>query len=103
MTSIEIFPGIDSQNARSLIVAVSRTGAPLRGRIDQLAGCPGFTSVAGPDRSSVRMNTLPMPPVDADESYAMDQTVTSPTSGASAIFRTASSSTRTPPSSLSRG
>src|ERR1700694_2320419 len=73
--------GIDSQNARSLIVAVSRTGAPLRGRIDQLAGCPGFTSVAGPDRSSVRMNTLPMPPVDADESYAVDQTVTSPTSG----------------------
>src|ERR1700676_5549238 len=73
--------GTDSRNAKSLIVAVSRTRAPLRGRIDQLAGCPGFTSVAGPDSSSVTVNMLPAPPVDADQSYALDQTVTSHTSG----------------------
>ena len=73
--------GIDSQNASSLIVAVSRPGAPLRGRIDQLAGCPAFTTAAGEDTSSVTGSMLPAPPVDADDSYATDQTVTSETSG----------------------
>jgi hypothetical protein len=69
--------GADRQNASSLIVAVSRPGASLRARIDQLAGCSSFTSVLGEESSSVTVTALAAPPVDADDSYAVDQTVTS--------------------------
>jgi len=68
--------GIDSQHANSLIVVVTRPATPLRERAEQLTACPSFTAVHGQDTSAVTVTVLPAPPVDADDSYAVDQTVT---------------------------
>ncbi len=68
--------GNDSQDASSLIVAVTRPAPPLRARVEQLTACPSFTAVHGPDTSTVTATLLPAPPVDADDSYAVEQTVT---------------------------
>jgi hypothetical protein len=68
--------GIDSGDASSLIVTVTRPAAPLRDRAEQLAACPSFTAVQGRDASTVTVAVLPAPPVDADDSYAVAQTVT---------------------------
>jgi hypothetical protein len=73
--------GIDSQDASSLIVTVTRPGAPLRARAEQLTACPSFTAVRGHDTSAVTVTVLPAPPVDAEDSYAVDQTVTAEPSG----------------------
>jgi hypothetical protein len=69
--------GIDSQEVSSLIVAVTSPAPPLHTRIEQLTACPSFTAVSGPDTTSVTATLLPPPPVDADDSYAVDQTITS--------------------------
>jgi hypothetical protein len=68
--------GVDSQDVSSLIVAVTRPATPLRDRAEQLRACPSFTAVHGQDTSAVTVTVLPAPPVDADDSYAVDQTVT---------------------------
>ena len=68
--------GVDSRDASSLIVAVTRPATPLRDRAEQLTACPSFTAVHGQDTSAVTVTVLPAPPVDADDSYAVDQTVT---------------------------
>ena len=68
--------GNDSADASSLIVAVTRPAPPLRARAEQLTACPSFTAVHGPDSSTVTATVLPAPPVDADDSYAVEQTVT---------------------------
>jgi hypothetical protein len=73
--------GIDSQDASSLIVAVSRPAPPLQTRVEQLTACPSFTVGHGGDTSTVTATLLAPPPVDADDSYAVDQTVTSQASG----------------------
>jgi hypothetical protein len=73
--------GIDSQDASSLIVAVTRPTTPLHTRAEQLTACPSFTAVHGQDTSAVTVTVLPAPPVDADDSYAVDQTVTGEPSG----------------------
>jgi len=73
--------GIDSEKASSLIVAVTRPAAPLLGRTEQLTACPSFTAIRGGDTSTVTVTVLPAPPIDADDSYAVDQTVTSELSG----------------------
>ena len=73
--------GIDSQDASSLIVTVTRPAAPMRDRAAQLTACPSFTAVQGHDASAVTVTVLPAPPVDADDSYAVDQTVTAESSG----------------------
>lgn len=73
--------GIDSQDSSSLIVTVMRPAGPLRGRAEQLTACPSFTAVQGNDASTVSVTVLPAPPVDADDSYAVDQTVTAESSG----------------------
>jgi hypothetical protein len=73
--------GIDSQDASSLIVAVTRPATPLRDRAEQLTACPSFTAVHGQDTSAVTVTVLPAPPVDADDSYAVDQIVTGEPSG----------------------
>jgi hypothetical protein len=54
--------GIDSHDASSLIVAVTSPAPPLDTRVEQLTSCPSFTAGRGPD---------------TDDSYAVDQTVTS--------------------------
>jgi hypothetical protein len=73
--------GIDSRDASSLIVAVTRPATPLRDRAEQLTACLSFTAVHGQDTSAVTVTVLPAPPVDADDSYAVDQTVTGEPSG----------------------
>jgi hypothetical protein len=73
--------GRDGGDASSLIVAVTRSAPPLRARADQLAACPSFTSVRGPDTYSVTVTLLAPPPVDADDTYAVEQTVTEQPSG----------------------
>jgi hypothetical protein len=70
--------GIDSQDAGSFIVTVTRPAAPLRDRAEQLTRCPSFTAVRGRDATAT---VLPAPPVDADGTYAVDQTVTAESSG----------------------
>lgn len=73
--------GTDSQTATSLIVAVTRPTSPLRARADQLTACPTFTTLRDGDASTVTVTVLPAPPIDADDAYAADQTVTSEVSG----------------------
>jgi hypothetical protein len=73
--------GLDGRDTSSLIVAVTRPAQPLRARADQLAACPSFTSVRGPDTYAVTVALLAPPPVDADDTYAVDQTVTEQPSG----------------------
>src|SRR5258705_413595 len=73
--------GIDSQDASSLILTVTRPAGALRNRAEQLTACPSFTAVQGHDASAVTVTVLPAPPVDADDSYAVDQTVTAESSG----------------------
>jgi hypothetical protein len=73
--------GIDSQDASSLIVTVTRPATPLGDRAEQLTACPSFTAVHGQEPSAVTVTVLPAPPVDADDSYAVDQTVTDESSG----------------------
>ena len=78
--------GVDQQSGASLIVTVTRPAPSLRARVDQLVDCSSFTSVAGgdvPQTSEVTIGLPPAPPVDADDSYAVDQTVTPESSGAS--------------------
>ncbi len=73
--------GIDSHDASSLIVMVTRPATSLGDRAEQLIACPSFTAVRGEDMSEVTVAVLPAPPVNADDSYAVDQTVTVGSSG----------------------
>jgi hypothetical protein len=73
--------GIDSHDASSLIVMVTRPATSLGDRAEQLMACPSFTAVRGDDISEVTVAVLPAPPVNADDSYAVDQTVTAGSSG----------------------
>jgi hypothetical protein len=78
--------GVDQQSGASLIVTVTRPSPSLRARVDQLVGCSSFTTVVEgevPQTSEVTTDLPPAPPVDADESFAVDQTVTPESSGAS--------------------
>jgi hypothetical protein len=73
--------GIDSEDASSLIVTVTRPAGPLRDRAEQLTACPAFTAVQSQNASAITVTVLPAPPVDVDDSYAVDQTVTAESSG----------------------
>jgi len=70
--------GIDSATAGRLIVVVSRPAPMLSSRVDELRSCPSFTARRGEDTSTVTATLMPAPPVDADDTYAVDQTVTTP-------------------------
>jgi hypothetical protein len=77
---------VNQDNGASLIVAVTRPVTSLRARVDQLSRCASFTAAVGGDAAQVSDVTVelpPAPPVDADDSYAVDQTVTPESSGAS--------------------
>lgn len=73
--------GIDSATASSLIVAVTRPAPALRKRGEQLRRCASFTTAHHGARSDVTVTMLPAPPVDADDSFAVDQTVTPQSAG----------------------
>jgi hypothetical protein len=78
--------GVNQESGARLIVTVTRPAASLRPRVDQLARCASFTSAAAGEPaqvSDVTVDLPPAPPVDADDSYAVDQTVTPESSGAS--------------------
>ena len=72
--------GVDSATSSRLIVVVTRPAPPLADRLDQLRGCPTFDVGQGEDAATVNVTVLPAPPVDADDTYAVEQTVTSPDS-----------------------
>ncbi len=69
--------GTDDETGSRLIVTVIRPVPSVRARVTQLTDCPSFTITAGADEvSEVTVDLPPAPPVDADDSYAVDQTVT---------------------------
>jgi hypothetical protein len=71
--------GTDDETGSRLTVTVARPVPSIRARVTQLTDCPTFTSTAGGDAgevSEVTVDLPPAPPVDADDSYAVDQTVT---------------------------
>jgi hypothetical protein len=70
--------GIDSATASSLIVVVTRPAPPLSEKLDKLRACPSFEVGRGDETSTVSATLLPAPPVDADDAYAVEQTVTTP-------------------------
>lgn len=72
--------GVDSATASRLLVVVTRPAPPLSTRLDQLRACPSFDVGAGEQTSTVNVTVLPAPPVDADDAYAVEQTVTTPES-----------------------
>jgi hypothetical protein len=81
-----VVEGTDPKTAGSLIVSVTRSSFPLSTRKDQLTACPSFTAVVGGAASTVTVTLLAPPPVDADDSYAVDKTVVS--DGAESTTRT---------------
>ena len=66
--------GVDTATSSRLIVVLTRPAPPLAERLAQLQGCPSFTA----GESLVDVTELPAPPVDADATYAVEQTVTAP-------------------------
>lgn len=78
--------GVNQETGASLIVTVTRPAPSLRARVDQLARCASFTEATAGEAAQVSDVTVelpPAPPVDADDSYSVDQTVTPESSGAS--------------------
>ena len=76
--------GVDDDSGARLIVTVIRPVSSVRARVAQLADCPSFTSTAAGAAGEVTKVTVdlpPAPPVDADDSYAVGQTVTPKSSG----------------------
>ena len=71
---------LDSASASRLIVVVTRPASSLATRLDQLRGCPTFDVGQGEDAATVNVTVLPAPPVDAEDTYAVEQTVASPES-----------------------
>ncbi len=69
--------GTDDEGGSRLIVAVVRPVPSVRTRVAQLEDCSSFTSAAAGEVVKVTVDLMPAPPVDADDSYAVDQTVTS--------------------------
>ncbi len=76
--------GADDSGAR-LTVTVIRPVASVRARVAQLGDCPSFSTSTGEagEVSTVTVTLPPAPPVDADDGYAVDQTVTSTSSESS--------------------
>jgi hypothetical protein len=71
--------GTDERSGARLTVTVIRPVPSVRARVTQLAECSSFTSAAGGEAgvvSEVTVDLTPAPPVDADDSYAVEQTVT---------------------------
>jgi hypothetical protein len=77
---VEGINNLDSATGSRLIVVVTRPVPPLVTRLDQLRACPTFDVNQGADAATVNATMLPAPPVDADDAYAVEQTVTSPES-----------------------
>jgi hypothetical protein len=76
--------GTDDESGARLTVTVIRPVPSVRARVAQLTECPSFTSVADGEAgevSEVTVELRPPPPVDADDSYAVDQTVTPQSAG----------------------
>ncbi len=70
--------GVDSATASRLVVLVIRPAPPLSDRLDQMRRCSSFQVGQGEDASTVNATVLPAPPADADATFAVEQTVTTP-------------------------
>jgi hypothetical protein len=68
--------GTDDDSGTRLIVTVTRPVPSVRARAAQLADCASFSTAGGGEVSEVTVELPPPPPVDADDTYAVDQTVT---------------------------
>ena len=73
--------GVEVATSNSLTVAITRAGTALSARRDQVSGCPSFSAAGGELSTTVTATLLPAPPVDADDTYAVDQTVSKPSDG----------------------
>ncbi len=67
--------GVDTATASRLIVVMTRPAPPLSDRLDQLRRCSSFVVGDGQGESTVRATVLSAPPVDADDTYAVEQRV----------------------------
>jgi hypothetical protein len=70
--------GTDKEDSTTLTVVLIRAGGQLHQRRDQLTACPSFGADVGGAVSTVEVTMLAPPPVDADDTLAVDQTVTDP-------------------------
>ena len=68
--------GIDRASDSSLIVVVTRPAPPLSEKLEQLRACQSFEVGRGDVTSKVSATVLAAPPVDAEDTYAVEQTVT---------------------------
>ncbi|WP_142386818.1 DUF5642 family protein [Mycobacterium hubeiense] len=67
--------GVDATTSDSLVVVLTRAGDELAQRRDQLGDCASVTATAGELVTTVSAELVPSPPVDADDTLAVDQTV----------------------------
>jgi hypothetical protein len=67
--------GVDPATGAALVVILTRTGAALADRRDQLARCASVTATAGEVVTTVDTALVPPPPADADDSLASETTI----------------------------
>lgn len=67
--------GVDEATSSRLTIALTQVDAGLTTRRDQVRGCPSFSVTTGDLTATVTTAPLPAPPVDTDDSFAVDQTV----------------------------
>lgn len=70
--------GMDATTSSNLTVAVTRVDGELAARRSQLEECRSFTVGADGAPTTVTAIPLPAPPVDADDTIAVQQNVTRP-------------------------
>ncbi|MGV0792353.1 hypothetical protein [Mycolicibacterium sp. XJ1819] len=75
---VAVAEGIHPETASRLVVAVIRPAPQLSTRAAQLRDCASFTTGLGDAATSVTVTMLPAPPIDADESVAVDQSARTP-------------------------
>lgn len=70
--------GVDADTSSSLTVAVTRVDGELAARRSQLEGCRSLRVGEGGAATTVTSVPLPAPPIDADDTIAVQQNVTRP-------------------------
>lgn len=73
--------GTDNANRATITIELTRVKNPLSVRKDQLGQCRDVTVTSSGATSTVHTDITPPPPVDADDSLALKQTVSSGKSG----------------------
>lgn len=73
--------GGDADTSSTLTVTLTRADTALSARRNQVARCSSFTATARDATSDVTATVLAAPPVDADDSYAVQMIVTDGSGG----------------------